>query len=288
VEETTPIPTRHRLTFGHAAVQNVAARHGVDILHIKGESLDQTIVWPGRRSTDSDVLVRPEQSDRLLAALRQSGWALVGGFGSSSAFEHSATLRHTHWGHLDVHRLYPGFARPAPEVFQRLWTGRHEWLAAGVPCPVPEVAAQRVILILHAARAGASARARADIDAAWTSAAASEREQVTALVHELSGEVAFAAAVGGLEAYRSDPSHDLWRVVSSGGTRLEEWRARVKATPTLSGKARLVLRAPLVNVDHLTALRGSPPTKAEIVAEFFARPLRGVREELRRRRQDGA
>jgi hypothetical protein len=286
VVETTPIPTRHRLTFGHAAVQKVADRSGIDLLHIKGEALDPTIPWPGRRSTDSDVLVRPEQSDALLSALRRSGWQLVGGFGSSSAFEHSATLRHTHWGHLDLHRLYPGFARPAPEVFQRLWTGRHEWLAAGVSCPVPEAAAQRVILILHAARAGASARARADVAAAWTSALPSQREQVTALVHELSAEVAFAAAVGGLEAYRSDPSHDLWRVVSAGGTRVEEWRARVKATPTLAGKTRLVLRAPLVNVEHLTALRGSPPTKAEIVTEFFARPLRGLREELRRRRPE--
>jgi hypothetical protein len=39
----------------------------------------------------------------------------------------------------------------------------------------------------------------------------------------------------------------------------------------------------LVNVEHLTIVRGRPVTRREVVIEFFGRPLRGVREQVMQR-----
>ncbi|GAA6527720.1 nucleotidyltransferase family protein [Intrasporangium sp. DVR] len=281
---TTTIPTAVRLRLGHAAVQVVADRIGADVLHIKGESLDPTVRRRGRSASDVDVLVHPGHVVDLLLALRAAGWELLNDFPSSSAFEHSATLRHTAWGHLDVHRSFPGFTARPETVFSVLWGTRHTWQSAGRTCSVPEPTAQRLILLLHAARSRGSHRGRQDIAHTWTDAAPDVRGDVDELARRLGAEVGLAAATGRLDQWRQHPDHDLWRVASAGGTRIDEWRARVKAAPTARGKLRLVGRAALVNVEHLAMIRGRPPTRREVVAEFFARPARGIREELTRRR----
>ena len=281
---TTTIPTPIRLQLGHAAVQVVADRIGADVLHIKGESLDPTVRRSGRTASDVDVLVHPDHVGALLVALRAAGWELLNDFPSSSAFEHSATLRHPAWGYLDVHRSFPGFTVPADAAFGVLWSAGRTWLAAGRACRVPEPTAQRLVLLLHAARSRGSHRGRQDITHTWTAADDGVRAAVEELARRLGAEVGLAAATGRLDAWRGHPDHDLWQIASAGGTRIDEWRARVKAAPTARGKLRLVGRAALVNVEHLAMLRGRPPTRREVVAEFFARPVRGVREELARRR----
>ena len=65
--------------------------------------------------------------------------------------------------------------------------------------------------------------------------------------------------------------------------RVEEWRARVKAQTTLTGKALTVLRAPLVNTEHLANTRGHRPSVGEVVVEFLDRGRRGAREVWRNR-----
>jgi hypothetical protein len=96
--------------------------------------------------------------------------------------------------------------------------------------------------------------------------------------------VGFAAGVGGLDVYGDRRDHDLWQVVSSGGTRVEEWRARIKAARSRRAALTLALRAPLVNTEHLAMVFGRPPSSREVAVEFFARPVRGVREQLSNRR----
>ncbi len=61
---------------------------------------------------------------------------------------------------------------------------------------------------------------------------------------------------------------------------MEEWRARVRAARGLRAKALVAGRSVLVNVEHLTIVRGRPVSRREVVAEFFDRPLRGLREQL--------
>ena len=68
-----------------------------------------------------------------------------------------------------------------------------------------------------------------DLALSWTDAAPELRDAVEALVDGLDARVAFAAAVGDLDRYRGEPDYRLWKVVSEGGARSEEWWARIRA-----------------------------------------------------------
>ena len=107
---------------------------------------------------------------------------------------------------------------------------------------------------------------------------------MTALVASLRAEVAFSAGLGELERYRGRREYLLWKVTSQGGTRLEEWVARVWAAPTPRAALQLALRAPRVNTEHLAIRIGHQPTRVEVLREFVARPVRGVTQELGRLR----
>lgn len=275
------VPLGVRVMMGHAASQRVADLHSVDLLHIKGYALDPTLRWEGRVGTDVDVMVRPDHLDRYLKALRAAGWHHAIGFEEGSPFGHAATLTHEHWGYLDVHRSYPGFTVPPAEAFEILWHEREVTDIAGFACPVPSHPGQILVLMLHAARSVAGGRGDLDVEAAWTNAPAEVQAEVGVLVARLGAEVAFAAATGHLDDFRDRSDYPLWKAVSAGSTRVEEWFARIQAAPTVRDKVHLVLRAPLVNIEHLTMLWGRPPTRTEVVGEFFARPVRGVAEQWR-------
>lgn len=285
---TSTVPLQVRVSMAHAVAQRVAELHGLDLLHIKGPALDPSLTWRGRVGTDADVLVRPDHLRVLLDVLARSGWRTHSRFDTGSPFGHSTTLIHRDFGYLDIHRFFPGVGLSSAAAFERLWQNRETRIIAGLSCPVPSVPAQAVIAVLHAARSGGTARSAADVDMAWTRADAALRTQVLALVTELKADVAFAAGTGRLEQFRGARDYDLWRVVSRGGTRVEEWVARVRAAPTPTAAARVALRAVLVNTEHLGHRLGREPTRIEVAREFFARPLRGAREELARRRSRSA
>jgi hypothetical protein len=78
-------------------------------------------------------------------------------------------------------------------------------------------------------------------------------------------------------------AYRLWRVVAQGGSRADEWRARIEAAPPRGEQLRIALRAPLVNVEHLEHRLGHTPTTVEIVREFFARPAAAARDAIGRR-----
>ena len=281
---TVAVPLRVRVAVAHAAVQHVADRSGIDLLHIKGPALDPELAFEGREGTDADVLVRRSEAPDLVSALESAGWQMRSRFENSSAFEHSATLWHDLWGYVDVHRHFPGIGLDADVAFDRLWADRKVREIAGRPCSVPDVVGQSLVLLLHAARSHGTPRSLQDISVAWDGAPPDRREALRRLVSELDAGLAFAAATGGLDAYRGTKGYDLWALSRSGGTRVAEWRARVKAAPTRREAARVVGRSVLVNRDHLAMVRGHAPTTREVVVEFFARPARGVRELWRARR----
>lgn len=276
-ESQVSVPLSVRLRFGHAAVQVLADEIAVDVLHIKGAAVDPSLRPVERTGTDVDVMVRPEHVARLDRVLRQRGWTLYSTFDYGSPFGHAQTYQHRSWGYLDIHRFFPGI-RVAPEVaFDRLWRDRSISEIAGIGCPVPSVPAQMMLLMLNSARsAGYGGTASFEAEALTTHGAA-----VDALVAELDARVAFAAANGTLEGYRHERDYRLWKVVSQGGSRSEEWWARVRAAPNLGAALRVAARAPLVNVDHLAHRLGRRPTRREIVVEFFSRPVRALGEAQR-------
>jgi hypothetical protein len=280
------VPLSVRLRFGHAAIQHLADAVGVDVLHIKGAAVDPSLRPGGYTGSDVDVMVRPSRVANLDAALRSHGWRLYTTFTSGSPFGHAQTYLHDAWGYVDVHRAFPGI-RVAPDAaFERLWAAREPADIAGVRCAVPDLVGQSLLLILNAARSRAPLRH--DLAAVWTSADDDRRAAIRSLVAELHAEVAFAAATGELERYRHAREYRLWKVVSSGGSRSEEWWARVRAAPDLGEALRVVARAPLVNVDHLAARLGRHPTRREIVVEFFDRPVRALGEAWRGLHRSGA
>jgi hypothetical protein len=117
----------------------------------------------------------------------------------------------------------------------------------------------------------------------WTDASPQARAEVSGLALTLHAEVALAAATGDLERMRGRRTYPLWNVTVNGGTRAQEWWARVRAAPTIGDAAIIVWRAPLVNIEALSHRLGRAPTRAEVVREFFARPLTALRELCRRR-----
>lgn len=270
------MPLRARLHLGRAAVQTTADRAAADILHLKGDAVDPSLRPASTTGTDIDVLVRPDHLRALHDALLGGGWRVYSTFEGGSPFGHAQTYQHETWGYLDLHRHFPGIGLEPAQAFDRLWTGRTVLHFATVACPVPSVPAQAAILVLNAARAGK--RRADDLGPAWIDAEPAFRRQVDAEIAALDARLAFDAAFGRLDLHRGSAQYLLWRVASQGGGRVEEWWGRLRAAPTLAARARIVARAPLVNVQHLEHRLRRRPTRADVLREFFARPLRGLGE----------
>lgn len=272
------VPLHIRLIFGHAAVQQVADSVGADILHIKGYALDRKLAFEGRASTDVDIVVRPSHVDLLSTQLLASGWTVQTGFEAGSAFGHALTLTHPQWGYLDLHRHIPGLGVDAASAFDELWQGRREATFAGQAAWAPSIVSQRLVLMLHAPRSGVPSRSAEDLNTVWEGASPVEREETVRLARHLQADVAFGAAVGDMDGFRDRREFRLWRAVSQSGTRTEEWLGRILAANGTAARLKLILRVPLVNVEHLAVLLGRQPTRDEIVQEFFSRGRRGAGE----------
>ena len=221
-----------RLLFGRAAVQTVAAQAGIDLIHLKGNATDASLRAPELTGTDVDILVRPSQVSALDAAIRTHGWELYSTFEDGSPFAHAQTYLHAEWGYLDLHRRFPGIGLDDELAFRRLWKNRQTILFCNVPCEVPNVAAQAVILLLNAARTGRSGDV--DTQRAWYDAPRDARSAVAEEVDHLHARLAFDAALGALEQHRGEREYRLWKAVSAGGGRLEEWWGRFLAAPTIA------------------------------------------------------
>lgn len=282
-----PMPVALRVHLAHATVQAVGDESGSPLLHIKGPATDPSLspgtagvpgraaTGPARVSTDADVLVHPDHARRFVGLLQQRGWRMVTSFRTGSAFEHAATLWHNELGFVDVHRHFPGIELGPARAFELLWQSRHTTDIAHRPCSVPSVAYQLLLLLLHAARNGGPTSDTTR--RLWGNANDAVRADVRRLAGELQAEVALAAATGHLDRFTDRPSHDLWRAYSAGGEvdRMTEWRARLKAAPTLLARIRLLGQALLVNSDHLAMTLQRQPTGAEVTREYLRRARRG-------------
>ena len=225
-----------------------------------------------RQSSDVDVLVRPSHVDRLLTVMRGHGWVTAYHFEDGSAFEHAATMTHAFLAPVDVHRSFPGIGGQA--AFERLWADRHTVTIAGLPCSVPSVTAQRLLLIVHAARGGALHHR--DIRRSWGDATDDQRAAVQDLAVDLSAELALAAGTGRLDDYVGARGYELWQALSLGETsQVRMLVARVKAEPTRRAALRAAFRLALPKPHRMEMILGRPPTRREIVRAYSRRGRRG-------------
>lgn len=259
-DEGRAAPIAARVHLAHAVVQKLADDRSIDLLHLKGPAVLPGLRAEGRQSSDVDVLVRPSHLERLVEALESIRFEQRTDFSTGSVFAHAANWWHDDWGWVDVHTHWPGVsidAEAAFDVFARPGATRQ---IAHWDCPVPDRTAQRLILVLHSARSGGTT----DLDHAWLAADEQEQADVRALAAELEAEVALAAGIGELELHRDAPTYLLWRYFTEGGSRLDEWRARLAAAPTVRAKAELLTAAMRVNQDHLRMELGRPPTREDL------------------------
>jgi hypothetical protein len=286
------MPVSVAIRFTHASLQVLAEDNGIDLLHIKGPAVDESllevrevdVMSPGtqpatvaRRSIDVDVLVRPAHLDRLFRVMHEHGWTTKYRFEDGSAFEHAATMAHHFLAPVDVHRHFPGIDSDPEAAFTRLWGDRHTVELAGKRCAVPSLTAQRLILILHATRAGRLTHP--DIRRSWTAAEEADRDAVRRLAADLGAEVALAAGTGRLHEFSGARGYSLWRALSTGERSLVRiWVARVRAAPTRRSALRTAVHLVVPNPRRMQASLGRPPTGREVTAAYWRRARRGGRE----------
>ncbi|MDL9978263.1 hypothetical protein [Microbacterium candidum] len=267
------IPLDVRVALARPAIQVIADDVGADILHIKGDAVDPRLRAVAMTGTDVDALVRPSHVARLDTALRAHEWTVYSTFTYGSPFGHAQTYHHPMWGYFDLHRLFPGVRREPSVAFDLMWTGRQEVELPGARASTPSLEMQATLLVLNSARNGAD-----DPVGRWVDDPGIDRETVQGCVDALQARTAFAAASGCLESRRGASDYRLWKVITEGGTRSQEWWARVRAAPSLNEAVRIAARAPLVNVEQLEHDFGRRPSRSEIAAAFFARTSRALRE----------
>ncbi len=284
-----PIPLLLRTRLAHAALQAIVDDCGVDILHIKGPAVDASLLpakedAPAdakaeeralpRLSQDADVLVRLAHLKRFLAALKQHGWIRKTRLYSGGAVEHSVDWWHPELGGVDIHIRFPGIQLAPHLAFAELWRGRHIQEIAHWPCAVPSLDAQRLLLLLHAARNGGPAAA--DVGPAWTAATAAEQDRVLQLAASLRAEVALAGATGHLDEYSDRHEYDLWRLLGLPDADVFElWLSFVKAAPTPLGRAQALLYAVRVKAERIDLDLQRRATPMEVLHSYGDRLQRG-------------
>lgn len=279
MEQATEVPRAVLLRLGHGCLELLARDAGARILHIKGEAMDPGLREGRPQSTDCDVLVHPDDVGAFVQALSDAGWENLTRFEHGSVFGHAATYYSPVWGTVDVHRTFPGLDRDPLRTFETLWGARQEVELGGVACPVPDLRAQRLILLVHAAR-DAMGRRDHDVEAAWGSADPEERDRLDALALDLGATVPLALVTGRDDLAAGLPGEHVWRAVGGGATSAQIWRARISDARSPLARARLLLDAARINPDHLALRLGRTPTRRDRWHEWrvrWARGLRGLR-----------
>lgn len=265
-----------RLRLTHALLQLLAESAAVRVLHVKGEALHPLLAQGRPTSTDCDVLVDPSALDRFAKALAASGWEMVTTFEHGSVFEHAATFYNPAWGTADVHRRFPGLDADPQATFERLWADHEQISAGGVPIAVPDLTAQRLVMLVHAAR-NSGAAASPDGMRAWDGADVDSRARVEALAQELGAQVPLLIATGRAGETDGMPGARVWLALGDHADPTTVWWMRLREARGLRAKLRIMWLAAHVNPDHLALRLGRAPSRADLRREWLARIPRGSR-----------
>ena len=290
VTELTTLPVGLRVHLAHATVQAIADEAGANVLHIKGPAADPALRPEPRMSADADVIVRPSHLKRLLRGLKRHGWVKVTSLRSGGLVEHSTNWYHAQLGQLDVHVRFPGIQKEGERTFDQLWRDSSTQKIAHWPCRVPSHSAQRLLLLLHAARD--VRRCAADIRVGWDEATDAHRFAVELLARELRAEVALAAATGRLDQYRDRPEHPLWQYFIERKADGMQFRGlAAQAAPDGVGfirwrSTRHLLSSVVFLPKHLRGQLGRPPSTREVIHGYW-RVFRAALKSLARALQPG-
>lgn len=267
--ERAGLPNEMRIRLGHALIERVAQEHNVQLLHIKGYSVDDGLYEKGRASSDIDILIHPNHVTNFVGALQMRGWTTVTRFTTGSVFQHAMTLWHVTWGYVDLHRSFPGVEMPAAEFFEDLWRSKTSRLIADVACAVPQAHHQALLIVLHAARD--PQRGPSDVRHLRGIIPPEDWDALRLKAQRCGAGLAFAAATGALADFENHPAHDLWAVVSAGGSRTELLQARARAADSFWGRTRVLLSGVFANRDHLRMTLKREPRPMDYLKEILGR-----------------
>ncbi len=278
---TTVPPMASRLRITHALLDAIGHRAALRVLHIKGVTLDNDLAEGRHSSTDCDVIVHPRDVSTYLKALKEHGWDQRTGFEHGSVFGHAATLYHSVWGTVDVHRHFPGLDVDPAATFEAWWNDRRALEVGGAMIAVLSPLDQRALLLMHAARNTETHRSH-DFHATWGNASASQREALEERVIALGGRTPLMILTDEGDGQRrntvrDEPSFRLWEAMIRGANPTEVWSAQLMDAPTVGAKIGVLWKAMHVNRDHLAIRLGRMPTDADVRREWVNRLGRGGR-----------
>lgn len=282
------VPAHARLVLSHGVLQLIADEADIPILHIKGPAVDEELLQRDpdgtrtpRQSSDADVWVSPQHVAQYQALLEERGWACTTGFTAGSTFRHAMNLHHPKLGNVDLHRTFPGFGIDPQASFDLLWQTSQPAELGSVLCWVPDLTGQRLVLLLHAARAGGPRHP--DVQRCWHDASPAEQAAVRELAAEVKAELPLAAALGQLDDFRSHRDYRLWRHFADPErtkSRLDEWLGRWYSARGVRAKASVMRQFLALDRETVAVELGHAPSEAELKAARRER-RRALRHELR-------
>lgn len=231
MDSTEALHQNEAVLLATALVDFVAASAGLHALFIKGPAATMMGLRENHVSADVDVLVRPEDLDRLVELLGGRGWIeRPSGVSVVRRYSHSRTLYHPQWNcDIDVHDRFPGIEAQADSAFDALWRDRQYLVMAARSVPVPSVLAAVILQALHSLRAMDDARHQREYSGLLQRVDAALLQDIVELSVELQ-------ATGALKPLLDDLG--VKYLPGGEGTVSEEWRHRTSAQGT--GTAYLV------------------------------------------------
>lgn len=139
MDDTEPLQQNEAVLLATSLVDYVAASAGLPVLFIKGPGATMMGLRENHISADVDVLVHPEQLDRIVGLLRARGWLeRPSGASVVRQYSHSRTLYHPQWNSdIDMHDRFPGMEAPPGSTFDALWRDRQYLVMAARSVAVP-------------------------------------------------------------------------------------------------------------------------------------------------------
>lgn len=141
------------LELSAALTAFLASEAKVRCLFIKGPAAVAAGMRPARASADIDVLVHPDDVNRLIESLAGQGWKLRPFIDGVGIPKHSHTAYHPQWPtDIDIHFRFPGLDADPVVAFECLAEESFSHDFGGVLGKVPARAGMLIIQITHAMR----------------------------------------------------------------------------------------------------------------------------------------
>ena len=231
MDSTEALHQDEAVLLATALVDYVAASAGLPVLFIKGPCATMMGLRENHVSADVDVLVRPEQLNKMVELLAARGWLeRPTGVAVVRRYLHSRTLYHPQWNcDVDVHDRFPGMDAPPGSAFETLWRDRQYLVVATRSVPAPSVPAAVIFQALHSLRAMDEPRHEREYSGLLQRVDSTLHQEIVDLSVQLKATAALKPLLDDL---------GLPDLAAPHGTVSEEWRHRTSVQGT--GTAYLV------------------------------------------------